>query len=66
MGSEVILRSNNLQDRMSALGQKQTWAHDWIMSALPPKADMDRHARDVRFVPKADINHFSQRRGVSG
>jgi hypothetical protein len=26
------------------------------MSALPPKADMDRHACDVRFVPKADIS----------
>jgi len=25
------------------------------MSALPPKADMDQHVRDVRFVPKADI-----------
>ena len=25
------------------------------MSALPPKADMDQHGRDVRFVPKADI-----------
>ena len=25
------------------------------MSALPPKADMDEHGRDVRFVPKADI-----------
>src|SRR5215472_1759902 len=24
------------------------------MSALPPKADMDRHGHDVRFVPKAD------------
>jgi hypothetical protein len=24
------------------------------MSALPPKADMVQHARDVRFVPKAD------------
>jgi hypothetical protein len=24
------------------------------MSALPPKADMDKHDRDVRFVPKAD------------
>ena len=23
--------------------------------ALPPKADMVRHDRDVRFVPKADI-----------
>ena len=25
------------------------------MSALPPKADMDQHRCDVRFVPKADI-----------
>jgi hypothetical protein len=24
------------------------------MSALPPIADIDQHARDVRFVPKAD------------
>ena len=26
-----------------------------LMSALPPKADMDWHGHDVRFVPKADI-----------
>jgi len=26
------------------------------MSALPPKADIDQHGRDVRFVPKADIS----------
>jgi hypothetical protein len=25
------------------------------MSALPQKADMDQHDRDVCFVPKADI-----------
>jgi len=25
------------------------------MSALPPKADIGTHSRDVRFVPKADI-----------
>jgi hypothetical protein len=25
------------------------------MSALPPKADIAQHDRDVRFVPKADI-----------
>ena len=39
-GRTVILRSNNPHDRMSA---------------LPPKADIDQHGRDVRFVPKADI-----------
>jgi hypothetical protein len=29
------------------------------MSALPPKADMAQHDRDVRFVPKADIRSVS-------
>src|SRR5262249_8256640 len=27
----------------------------WGMSALPPKADIGTHSRNVRFVPKADI-----------
>src|SRR6516162_6466229 len=40
---------------MSALGQKQTLKVVCAMSALPPKADMDQHGRDVCFVPKADI-----------
>src|SRR5215469_16686016 len=26
-----------------------------VMSALPPKADIETQSRDVRFVPKADI-----------
>jgi hypothetical protein len=41
--------------QMSAPGQKQTLGHVRAMSALPPKADMDQHAHDVRFVPKADM-----------
>jgi hypothetical protein len=36
---------------MSALGQKQTSDRRPLMSALPPKADMAQHDRDVRFVP---------------
>jgi hypothetical protein len=45
---------------MSALGQKQTsrWAER--MSVLPPKADIDRACRDVRYVPKADEVHRSK------
>src|SRR6516164_10264640 len=43
---------------MSALGQKQTLERLRLMSALPPKADMDRHGSDVRFVPKADIKRL--------
>src|SRR6516225_5310404 len=39
-GPTVILRSNNPQDRMSALGQKQTWQLILRMSPLPPKADI--------------------------
>jgi len=40
---------------MSALGQKQTFSGVWAMSALPPKADIGTHSRNVRFVLIADI-----------
>ena len=40
---------------MSALGQKRTLVRVHMMSALPPKADIGTHSRDVCFVPKADI-----------
>ena len=36
-------------------GASLSGGRDPLMSALPPKADMDQHGRDVRFVPKADI-----------
>jgi hypothetical protein len=39
---------------MSALGQKQTSARIRVMSALPPKADIEAQSHDVRFVPIAD------------
>jgi len=35
------------------------------MSALPPKADMDQHRCDVRFVPKADIEWFIGRKKMA-
>jgi hypothetical protein len=40
---------------MSALGQKQTYAPQKAMSALPPKADMCSALGHVCFGPKADI-----------
>jgi hypothetical protein len=40
---------------MSALGQKQTFAVQNAMSALPPIADMCSALGHVRFVPKGDI-----------
>src|SRR5215470_4461872 len=40
---------------MPALGQKRTSDEVNMMSALPPKADIRRCNRHVRFVPKADI-----------
>jgi hypothetical protein len=43
---------------MSALGQKQTSARIRVMSALPPKADIEAQSHDVRFVPKADISRL--------
>ena len=41
---------------MSALGQKQTLEHVRFMSALPPKADIDRWRREGYFGPKAAAN----------
>jgi hypothetical protein len=40
---------------MSALGQKQTFAVQKGMSALPPKADICSATRDVCFGPEGDI-----------
>ena len=50
---------------MSALGQKQTSPHVRVMSALPPKADMDQQGRHVRFVPKAGILRRIEERPTS-
>ena len=53
---------------MSALGQKQTFAAQKVMSALPPKADMCGATGDVRFVPEADIGRLRavrQQRGYA-
>jgi hypothetical protein len=44
-----------MKPAMSALGQKQTFAVQNSMSALPPKTDMCSATRYVRFVPKADM-----------
>ena len=40
---------------MSALGQKQTFAPQKVVSALPPKADMCGALAYVCFGPEADI-----------
>jgi len=40
---------------MSALGQKQTFAPQKVMSALPPKADVCSAIRHVCFGPIAGI-----------
>jgi len=37
-GSGVSLHGSNPEPLMSALGQKQTSEHDWIMSALLPES----------------------------
>jgi hypothetical protein len=41
---------------MSALGQKRTCWRPVAMSGLPPKADIDPSASEVRFVLAADIH----------
>ena len=51
MGLGVSLHGSNPEPLMSALGQKRTFEYVRAMSALPPKADIDRACQDVRFVP---------------
>jgi len=50
-----LLRCEISARLMTALGQKQTSRYHLAISALPPKADIDRRDGDVRLVPQADI-----------
>src|SRR5262245_3462421 len=51
----LIERGARASPVMSALGQKQTFAAQKVMSALPPKGDMCGALGHVCFGPKADI-----------
>jgi hypothetical protein len=50
-----------LPDFFNEIGQKQTFAVQSAMSALPPKADMCGAKSDVCFVPIADIEEIPGR-----
>jgi hypothetical protein len=56
--SQVVVGTRghfNSTYRMSLKGQKQTSRQVGLMSALPPKADIDGRRLDVRFVPLAEV-----------
>ena len=55
MGFKGLVHGINREPLMSALGQKQTSRRIRAMSALPPKADIGTHPRNVRFAPNGDI-----------
>jgi hypothetical protein len=57
---EPYVHCSKFDPPMSALGQKQTSEQVRPMSALPPKADIVDAMRNVRFVPKADIERVSK------
>jgi hypothetical protein len=59
MGLRGTLHGSNRETLMSALGQKQTSEGVYAMSALPPKADIHRRERHVRFVPKAEVGNIA-------
>jgi hypothetical protein len=50
-GSEVRLHRSIPEPLMSALGQKQTFNDVWVMSALPPKADIHGSFAAPAFTP---------------
>src|SRR6516165_4399473 len=45
-----VVHHSKFQTSMSALGQKRTLGHLQTMSALPPKADINRWHREACFV----------------
>jgi hypothetical protein len=49
--NEAVVHHSKTAQPMSAMGQKRTGRFQFAMSALPPKADIPQHHRDVRFVP---------------
>ena len=53
--------SCQVSHRMSAMGQKWTWRRRIVMSALPPKADVDR--QPIRRPPSAKSGLMQQRLG---
>jgi hypothetical protein len=56
-----VVRHSNIKRRMSALGQKRTLRLVRLMSALPPKADIDERGCHLRFVPIAAIGEGNLR-----
>jgi len=48
-----FLHLSNLERTMSALGQKQTLCEAILMSALPPKADMERGSPECPLIAKS-------------
>jgi hypothetical protein len=59
-GKEAKAARQRGDRRKLACGARLTLKRFRFMSALPPKADIAEHHRQVRFVPKADIRpaHF--------
>src|SRR5262249_48904037 len=51
----ILMQKWDPTDPKVRLGHKQTKRYYGAMSTLPPKADIERHDRHVRLVPKADI-----------
>jgi hypothetical protein len=44
----AVVHHGKIAQPTSAMGQKQTWRSEVVMSALPPIADIDLSACDVR------------------
>jgi hypothetical protein len=59
MQNGAVVQHSKIDGSTSALGQKRTLGWVRVMSALLPKADIEPRSRNVRFVPKADIDGYS-------
>ena len=61
MGLGDQFASRHPETLMSALGQKQTCRPEIAMSALPPKADIAKRDRDVRFSARSGLMYRNKK-----
>ena len=60
-----VVHHSKFDPLMTGSGQKRTSPVHQAMSALPPKADIGRHDRHVRFVPIATTIHAPRQNGLT-
>ena len=62
----MLLRCESLEPPILSWVKMRKPRNEHMSAGLPPIADIAQRDWHGRKVPKVDINHFSERRGMSG